>query len=257
MQTLRGLLFSQPARLMPQSVKKWLRGLGLTDWVETMFDRPYEEPLVDRLRELVQPGWQCVDLGANTGAIFVVLARQVGEQGHVTAFEPHPDNVVRLRHRLQRAGMLSRATIEQKAVADGSMPTVSLFPSDDHASAEWNIMGEDLRGNRTEAELVVECISMDAYLKDVEQLHLVKIDVEGAEHLVLAGMKETLERLRPILIIEFHNDEGWSGRRYLYERAYDLFDISGVKLAESAPRAYHAIAIPQEQFGILKQQAEG
>ena len=43
------------------------------------------DPLSRRRRELVQPGWRCLEVGAGRGSMAVWLAKQVGESGHVVA----------------------------------------------------------------------------------------------------------------------------------------------------------------------------
>jgi hypothetical protein len=43
------------------------------------------DPLSRRRRELVQPGWRCLEIGAGRGSMAVWLAKQVGESGHVVA----------------------------------------------------------------------------------------------------------------------------------------------------------------------------
>jgi len=48
--------------------------------LEQIFD-----PLSRRRRELVQPGWRCLEVGAGRGSMAVWLAKQVGETGHVVA----------------------------------------------------------------------------------------------------------------------------------------------------------------------------
>ena len=51
--------------------------LGL---LERIFD-----PLSRRRRELVQPGWRCLEVGAGRGSMAVWLAERVGDHGHVVA----------------------------------------------------------------------------------------------------------------------------------------------------------------------------
>src|SRR5947209_10713055 len=51
--------------------------LGL---LERIFD-----PVSRRRRELVQPGWRCLEVGAGRGSMAVWLAERVGESGHVVA----------------------------------------------------------------------------------------------------------------------------------------------------------------------------
>jgi len=50
------------------------------DLLERLFD-----PLSRRRRELVRPGWRCLEVGAGRGSMAIWLAEQVGEDGHVVA----------------------------------------------------------------------------------------------------------------------------------------------------------------------------
>ena len=50
------------------------------DLLEHIFD-----PLSRRRRDLVQPGWRCLEVGAGRGSMAVWLAQRVGESGHVVA----------------------------------------------------------------------------------------------------------------------------------------------------------------------------
>ena len=48
--------------------------------LEQIFD-----PLSRRRRDMVQPGWRCLEVGAGRGSMAVWLAEQVGPSGHVVA----------------------------------------------------------------------------------------------------------------------------------------------------------------------------
>jgi len=59
--------------------------------LEQIFD-----PLSRRRRELVQPGWRCLEVGAGRGSMAVWLAKQVGESGHVVATDINLTYLTRL-----------------------------------------------------------------------------------------------------------------------------------------------------------------
>ena len=63
--------------------------------------------------------------------------------------------------------------------------------------------GDRLRDPTGHSERI-RAIVLDDALSDLERLDLVKIDVEGMEPLALRGLQRTLERLRPVLVSEFH-----------------------------------------------------
>jgi FkbM family methyltransferase len=210
---------------------------------------PYEPELRSALAALVQPASLCVDVGAHHGLITVFLARLVGVNGRVVAFEAHPDNARILRRAVEDGGVAAWVAIENQAVTDGAAPRVALHAGRQDASAEWNVIGRDVEGRSTPAQLEVDATSLDAFFDaDEPQPALVKIDVEGAEAQVLKGMRRLLQTARPALAIEFHDEAGWVGRRELLDAGYDLYTPAGVRLdpARDVERVYHCIALPRE-----------
>jgi FkbM family methyltransferase len=206
------------------------------------------EPEVQALlKRIVRPGQTCVDVGANVGYITLLLARLVDSTGQVIAFEAHPANSAILHQNLSSYKLAAHIKVENMAVSDGSCETVRLFPGRNHASAEWNIVGHDVEGQETKAELEVRAISLDQYFS-TGPVDFVKIDVEGAEAQVLAGMKRILRDLRPVVFVEFHDATGWEGRWELYAAGYNLYDLNGHQLKPSAEtkRVYHCLALPPD-----------
>jgi FkbM family methyltransferase len=208
-------------------------------------DGSYEPELQTAIARLVRPGWICADVGAHHGIFTRLLADLVGEGGRVIAFEAHPANARRLRRKLG-SGVRDRVAVENLAVTDGSAERVSLHPGRRRASQEWNVLGADLEGHLTPAELEVGAISLDSYFAQ-SQLDFVKLDVEGAEADVLLGMRLLLHEQKPTIAIEFHTDAGWAGRRELFDAGYRLETLAGeaVDAGPQADRVYQCLALPE------------
>ena len=203
-------------------------------------DASYEPELRTAIASLVELGWTCADVGAHDGIYTRLLAGLVGPDGRVIAFEAHPGNARRLR---QRVG--ARVIVENLAVTDGSAKCVTLHPGRRRASEEWNVMGVDLEGRPTPAELEVAATSLDEYFAD-GPLDFVKLDVEGAEAGVLRGMRRLLHDVRPTLALEFHTAEGWAARSELLDAGYGLQSPTGeaIDAGPEAERVYHCLALP-------------
>jgi FkbM family methyltransferase len=206
--------------------------------------RSHEPELQAAIVRLVQPGWTCADVGAHRGVFTRLLADLVGDAGRVVAFEAHPDNARRLRDSLPGA-VRERVVVENLAVSDGSAERVSLHPGRGHASEEWNIVGADLAGRPTPAELEVGATSLDSYFTE-RPLHFVKLDAEGAEADVLRGMRRLLRDRRPTLAVEFHTEAGWTGRKELLDAGYRLVSLGGepVDAGPMSERVYQCLAVP-------------
>src|SRR6267378_465417 len=71
------------------------------------------------IRKFVKPGDVCIDVGANVGAITVLLAKQTGRTGQVLAFEPGPPYLQKLRSNLDlNPGLKGVVTIVNMGLSD-------------------------------------------------------------------------------------------------------------------------------------------
>lgn len=236
--------------VLPDSLRQRLKKAGLARIVQRWRNWciPYEPDVCSTIERLVQPGWICADVGANVGVITQLLARLAGPTGLVVAFEAHPENARLLRENVRAGGCEKHVRVENLAVSDGSCDRVWLFPGRECSAGEWNIVGHDVDGVRTHPEMEVPARSLDDYFPAGARLDLVKIDVEGAEAQVLAGMRRLLREVRPVAIIEFHDEVGWAGRKELFAAAYDLYEMNGKRLdpLRDVQRVYHCLALPRD-----------
>lgn len=159
----------------------------------------YEMELQRAIQDWVKPGNVVYDLGANVGYVSLLFARAVGPQGRVFAFEPLPANQARLRQNVGLNPGINVQLIPAAAAERSGRAAFALHGSDDmghlHASSS----------QPATKTIQVETIALDDF-GNVHP-HLVKIDVEGAEALVLKGMHTLLRTAKPILLIELHGYE--------------------------------------------------
>lgn len=140
-----------------------------------------------------------LDIGANAGYFSLLAGKRVGPAGKVLAVEPSPEMAEQLRRNAARSG-LANIVVDQVACSD-SPGTRRLYlgpPSNTGGTSlsERNVKWKD--------SVDVVCTHADALVRKhaLSRVDLVKIDVEGAEHEVLRGMKRLLKELRPIIIME-------------------------------------------------------
>ena len=160
------------------------------------------------LKPLIPAGGCVVDVGANVGCLSLAFAHCVGPQGRVLAFEPQR----RVFYNLC-ANILINELFWVQAYhcligdREGTIP-LPLQQLDRPAATRINRGGvsfvEELQAGAF-AEAGSERLPihrLDDLLADLPACHLVKVDVEGAEPLVLQGMQETLRTRRPYLYLE-------------------------------------------------------
>lgn len=186
--------------------------------------------LVDRLR----PGQTFVDVGANHGYFSVLAARLVGPAGRVFAFEPNPSVFEQLSEHVACNG-LSNVVTEREALAEQEGP-LELFVSACAANSGLSSIapGSHLFESGSldrDRHFQVHGTTFDRWRRSrgVERIDLLKIDVEGAEMLVLRGMSETLAEAAPAgIICESHGVGGAhedEARRLLVAHGYEASDL--------------------------------
>jgi len=160
-----------------------------------MWSGLYEPPLMRYLDSLDMTEWTCMDIGANVGAVALVLAKKVGSGGKVFAFEPGAPNLQRLRGNFALNPSLASVT---EVVGSGV------------GRAKTQLWWTEEAGNPGNASLgstgsqAVPITTVDDFVRErsLERLDFMKVDVEGMELDVFNGAKESLLRFRPILYYE-------------------------------------------------------
>ena len=147
------------------------------------------------LRRVLRPGMGMIDLGANIGVFALQAAALVGPGGAVLAVEPNPANA-RLLEASRLANGFGWMTVCQAAAAR-TLGVLALHSFDSNGTVTG--CGEaGLLTAQTVAGVPVDCL-----VSPGQRIDLVKIDVEGGEHLALLGAEGTLRRCRPVIVSEF------------------------------------------------------
>ncbi len=197
----------------------------------------YELEVQTAIVRILGPGDGFLDVGANAGFFSMVAIKRVGPQGWVVAVDPDPFNCDSLRAQVA-LNDLKNCTVLQQAVADQAGTLKFAFAS-----------GGDSTGHLADAgaanAMDVSATTLDAICEAHGKPKLIKVDVEGAEVLVLRGAKNTIETIRPAWLLEIHADElGREVRRILSAAGYHFTEISGTPLPDSDLLPHHCIALP-------------
>jgi len=181
------------------------------------------------LESALSRGKTFVDVGANLGIYALVASRIVGQSGRVIAFEPSVQSFPRLKQNIALNGITNVMALPA-AVSDKT-GRAWLYHGPD---ASQNSLGRNPFLEQKAEEIVTE--SLDNALRQalVEHVDVMKMDVEGAEELVLCGANRVVTSLRPTIIFEINPQA--SMRLGLSPRgAWDLLDSLGYDFFVSGP----------------------
>jgi FkbM family methyltransferase len=139
-----------------------------------------------------------LDIGANIGINSIRLSKCVTLEGKVYSFEPIPFNQKRLEKNL----LLN-------SVQNVSVAPIALGLNNEEVRVLFNEQEENMGAislrNQNEEGILVQVRNGDDWIKEnnIEKLDFMKIDVEGFEWNVISGLKETIGRDHPRILIEW------------------------------------------------------
>lgn len=146
------------------------------------------------LHKTIRPGMTVVDIGANIGYYTLLMGKMVGPYGVVHAFEPEPNNFRLLTKNIAVNKMQNIIPI-QKAVADRT-GSVDLYFCREHRGDHRIFKCNDDRPS-----IRIMQTSLDDYFNENSRLDLIKMDVQGAEHLVIEGLKKLAAVNQDIVLV--------------------------------------------------------
>lgn len=169
------------------------------------------------LDEWVSEGDWVIDVGANIGHYTLKLSSIVGATGRVLAFEPVTATFELLASNVARAG-IGNVTLLNAASSDKTEVVEMEIPSFDSGLDNYYMANISDSGDVSCLTLAVDSLNLK------QRVGFVKIDAEGHELPVLAGMRELLLRDKPVLVVEFSDDKI---QEYLEPIGYETVVLSG------------------------------
>jgi FkbM family methyltransferase len=162
----------------------------LTPWI--IMGGTWETFVDDVLCALVRPGDTFVDVGANVGYYTIKIGGLVGATGRVFSFEANPAVFDFLRENVAINGFDARATLFN-AAAGAVAGRVILEFNPVHPGGGAVLTDAETPWSQNQS-CEVPVVTLDASLPEDAAVDLIKIDVEGFEPQVFAGMQALLAR---------------------------------------------------------------
>lgn len=139
-----------------------------------------------------------IDCGANIG-MSVFFIKYLYPSAHITAFEPNPSAFELLKLNIER-NQLQHVELINKAVSNDKKP-IDFFVNEDKGTLLGSVRSD--RGGNT--KISIETVLLSDYIG--QECDLIKIDVEGAEWLILEDLKQNEQMLKNVkqFILEYHH----------------------------------------------------
>jgi FkbM family methyltransferase len=227
---MRGILEN---KILIQTSDNFLINVNKTDGISwrIYFTGFHERNIGALIKENLTEGDVFVDVGANIGYFTIMAAKAVGQRGRVISFEASPKTTKLLENNLI-ANQLDNVEVRNVAISQNH-GKVKIYNSGAANIGQGSIL--ETRGGIVEAEVISMPLDASTIGVDVSLVRLIKIDVEGAEKYVVAGMVGLL------------NDPKFNGDIILEIAPEDL-DVSVEEfLKPFTSRGYKSFLVPNRQ----------
>jgi FkbM family methyltransferase len=170
-----------------------------------LFEGYYQLDVLTAISQYLKPGNTFIDIGGHHGLMALTGAKAVGASGKVISFEPNPQ-AVKIIELHKKINAIENVKIVPLGLSNVEGETTFYIQK---GNVSWNStiipdFVDDCFHEGFEKQLI-NITTLDKFVK-TENISptLIKIDVEGAEFLILEGAIETLRKFRPALLMEFN-----------------------------------------------------
>jgi FkbM family methyltransferase len=164
------------------------------------YETPFSNAFLRRLGTVLV----AYDIGANTGYFSLLAASN--SKVEVFSFEPMPNLVADLHTLVVMNHLADRVHVNHCALSNTAGTVRMVTPGSDATG----LMETALRGQQVDREggINVAAKTLDGFVFDEHHCppELIKLDVEGAEAMVLQGARRVLNELKPTILVEVHGE---------------------------------------------------
>jgi len=177
----------------------------------------WEMWLTEFMVRTIKPGMRVLDVGGNFGYYSVLMSDLVQHEGHCHIFEPNRKIANLLQRTLDVNGYTGRSKLWDVALSNRDEDSINFFiprsePKNAHLVSHIDDSLRD-QGDFT----TVPTRSMDGMADQLGRIDFIKIDTEGAELDILAGMRGIARAQRPEIVVEVNCGRGYDVAPLLQE----------------------------------------
>ncbi len=162
----------------------------------------FEKPLPSVISILCSANNSFLDVGANTGYYSIIAAKSGAE--NVYSVEPYEPVFKSLVENVELNALKNKISVFPIALDDSSTTKQLFIPTQEHGSIETSAsLSKSFKADHS-SSITINTQTLDQFALDegINQIDLIKIDVESMEINVLDGASKTIETNRPIIILE-------------------------------------------------------
>lgn len=219
------------------------------------------DPLFEFLKYFVKEGDLVIDIGANIGQSAIYFSKYVGTKGQVLSVEPVAKNYKSLIY-MKKIMRLGNVETLKKAASDEDGEEKILIPvMDKNLIIGTQAVLESSKKTSFENFMteIVDKTSIDllSEIYNFSRLRLIKCDTEGGEINVIKGGLKTIEKYKPIIVLEISLKD--PQLEILYNLGYASYHYENCKLypalnstLEQDPIFIHSSKIEKIKSNLLK-----
>ena len=227
-------LISFLIKFLPSSLKTNFMGMNLyinprdvRNFIDVFFPLKHPNHWHNALSLVISEGDRIIDVGGNIGLTAIISAKSAKETGEVIVFEPEPDCYRLLKKNIKLHEMTNIHAYDiALSDKDGSL---NFFIDKDYSTlnslSEKNILNKSKK-------IVVQTIKYDSFMEEQMMVHLLKMNIQGGERLVIEGAGQMIKQYLPMVISEFW-PEGLRNMdsdpaefiKYFIDLGYEIYSI--------------------------------
>jgi FkbM family methyltransferase len=207
------------AKAVPDGPKFYLSTRWLCEYTTWFYgSAEYFGDIYRWIRHNARGDWVTFDVGMNFGFFACVLAQRCA-QSH--GFEPVPWLADRAEANM-KLNHFTNLLINRVALSNQAGETELFIPS---PNGNWG--ASSILRTTVGAPILVPTVTLDQYVSQhgLTRLDFIKIDVEGAEDLVLEGAIESLKAFHPAIIFEGNPESATRCEQLLHSTGYTLTNM--------------------------------
>lgn len=197
----------------------------------------YEADLTNFFINVIKDGDVFFDIGTHVGYYTVLAARLTSPSGSVHGFEPTPRTFKTLSENVamnRGTGDKQNVFLNNVAVMDKEteLDFIDYGPKNSAFNTFKARDGKGMEFLGKPEHVKVKAISLDKYCRNNSVTpSIIKIDAEGAEHLILQSMNEILSTAKPIVTIEVGGGAEWKNNcdqsiDFLINKGFQCFETT-------------------------------